>query len=78
MNSTMPRLMAAEFYRDHDPETAHRRSAKFRMGYWHLLQLELDGIEVQCPYAYGSVEYDAYFAGVHLATLALRSYPNGL
>ena len=41
------------------------RSAAYRAGLLHCLRVRIDRVHwVRCPYAPGSAEFDAYYAGV--------------
>lgn len=46
-------------------EHGDKRSAVYREGMIALLKRRIEGDPVVAPYAEGSLEFDAYFAGTH-------------
>lgn len=67
-SSTAQALFAQAFTPGRTP-----RSDVYRQGVLDHLGNRLDGTQHVCPYLSGSVEHDAYFAGVDEARFILRA-----
>lgn len=54
------------------PPERPRRSPEYQLGTRQALRSRLEGVRTECPYAQGSVECDAWCAGIEEGHLIFR------